>query len=336
MQSIARAALACFFVVAIGASSWVASAATMPQSRDFKSSDAILRFIYGYRAQPEVDRVPAAVRAMDQSGAFKDPESAGIYIGFIAGVLGSNPSKAEHLIGKMLQIPHENHWVIVRAVIYSGLPQWKALLGKFAVRMPTRRVMIEKAVTGKTPTLDDSALDSDAALLDTLWGYYFATGSSAPILRIVSVLPWSKDDDSIFKLPWSKDKMTVEKLTVGNMAKYTLASNATRDVKLLAILKQAVGRQPEKTAAILKEVIEAAETVETARIRKDALAAIETFKRKGSSHNRKLSWWGHVGEGAIAVGCVVAAATGQIQLGIPCVVGGAASSAALRFWSNAQ
>ena len=54
-------------------------------------------------------------------GAFKDPESAGAYVGFIAGVIGANPERAEELIGKMFPLPEENHWVIVRAIAYSGI-----------------------------------------------------------------------------------------------------------------------------------------------------------------------------------------------------------------------
>jgi hypothetical protein len=35
---------------------------------------------------------------------------------------------------------------------------------------------------------------------------------------------------------------------------------------------------------------------------------------------------------ALSVGCVAAAATGQVAFGLPCVIGGAASSAALKMW----
>jgi len=62
-------------------------------------------------------------------------------------------------------------------------------------------------------------------LLDTLWGYYFATGSHAPILRIMQMLPWSKSRD------------TADKLTVGSMARYTLASYAVRDSGLREFLR---------------------------------------------------------------------------------------------------
>jgi hypothetical protein len=74
--------------------------------------------------------------------------------------------------------------------------------------------------------------------------------------------------------------------------------------------------------------------VDAARVRKEALAAIEDVQRKGPGTKRELSWWGSVGEGAIAVGCVVAAATGQVELGLPCVIGGATASYALKTWSS--
>jgi hypothetical protein len=217
--------------------------------------------------------------------------------------------------------------------------------------MPTRRVMIERYVSGKLPTLADIANDErpgfmqrmrgyftvdairgkkapkkvsfewSGELIDTLLGYYLATGSDRAILRIVAMLPWADDRDN------------VEKLTVGSMAKYTLAINAVRDAELLAILKRLRESQPKETAAVLGQVIEAAETVDTARLRKEALAAIEEIKRKGSASKRNASFWGKVGQGALALGCIAAAVAGAVELGIPCIVGGAASSAALSYWN---
>ena len=104
-----------------------------------------------------------------------------------------------------------------------------------------------------------------------------------------------------------------------------------RDLHLLAMLKRAVKSQPEDVAAVLNDVIETAENVDTARMRKESLAAIEELKQKGPNSKRELTGWGQVGQGALSMGCVVAAATGQIELGIPCVVGGAAYSAGLQY-----
>lgn len=319
------------------------------------SPEAALRWMSNYRAKPDPTAVPAVVRTLSRLGGFKDPEAAGTYVGFIAGVIGANPGKAEELIGKMLPLPDEDQWIIVRAIAYSGLPDWKALLAKFAERMPARKVMIDKVLANKLPTLwqpmapderpsawatvgdyvmfnrltgkekrKDVVLDPTAELLDTFWGYYFATGSARPISRIVAMLPWSKEDES------------VEKLTLGSMAKYTLAANAARDAELLAMLKRTREHQREPLVKILGEVIEAAETVEAPRIRKQALAAIEELKRKGPGSRRNVSWWGQLGQGALAVGCIAAAATGHVELGLPCVVTGGMSSAALSFWEKQQ
>jgi len=329
------------------------ASAALPGTVEFTSIDATSRWISSYRLKPEPARLPAAVRALSQHGAFKDPESAGIYVGFIAGVISSNPDRAEALIAKMLPIAEADQWVIVRAIAYSGHRDWKVLLHRFSERLPLRQAMIDKYLEGKLPTLDDIPLekknpslwdktrglfqsDKDAKpmpettvdrspeLLDTYWGYYFATGSYGPIARIIALLPWANERNS------------VDKLTVGNMAKYTLASNAARDTALLTTLKRASKNQPKEVTVVLNEVVEAAESMETTRLRKDALASIEELKRKGPGYKREVSSWGQIGTGALALGCIVAAATGHIELGIPCVVGGATSSAALTYWNNQQ
>ena len=93
-------------------------------------------------------------------------------------------------------------------------------------------------------------------------------------------------------------------------------------------------RIARRRQAGLTEVIDAAETFETGRLRNAALAAIEELNARGPGYRRDISFWGKVGEGAIAIGCIAAAVAGQVEFGIPCVVGGAATSAALRIWDG--
>ena len=83
-------------------------------------------------------------------------------------------------------------------------------------------------------------------------------------------------------LPWSKSRDTVDKLTVGSMARYTLASYAVRDAGLREYLRGELAQQPAAVKAPLGEVIEAADTVQLAAVRKDALAAVDELKTKGS------------------------------------------------------
>jgi hypothetical protein len=246
-------------------------------------------------------------------------DSAGIYVGFMAGVLQVNERRAEELVGKLFPMPPEDQVAIVRAIAYSDLPDWRGLMLKFVERMPARKALIDRFVYGNQPGLKQMALDSGAAPLDTLWGIYFATGSFDPVLRMVSVLTWAKDQDN------------VERLTVGNMAKLSLATNASRDKELLDMLKVSLNTESGDTRAVLQEVVDAAETFEFGRVRRDAMAAIDKLKAKGPASARTTQWWGQAGQAALAVGCVVAGVMGQVQVGIPCVVGGAVSGAALKY-----
>ena len=297
-------------------------AAVAPTKGEFASSESILRWINGYRAKPEPAKAPAAARAMSELNLFRDLETAGVYIGFLSGVLESNPKKAEALIAKMFPMPPEDQVVIVRAIAYSNLPDWKALLLKFAERMPARQGLIDRFVNDKMPTLKQLPLDTGAAPLDMLWGKYFATGSYEPIVRMVSVLEWSKDQNN------------VDRLTVGSMAKLTLATNASRDKELMDMLKMSMKHETKENRVVLQEVIEAAETFEFGRVRKEAMGAIDQLKIKGPASSRYMQWWGTAGQTALALGCIVAGAMGQVQIGIPCVVGGAVSGAALKYMTQ--
>ena len=312
MRSICIAIMLGFLGTAIAADA-------APPKNPFASPQHVLKWVNGYRAKPEPDKLPDAVRAMSTMGLFRDLEAGGVYIGFMAGVLGANPAKAEALIAKMFPMPPEDQVAIIRAIAYSELPEWKALLEKFVERMPARKVLIQHHLFGKAPTLKTLPLDQSPAALDVLWGYYFASGSTEPIARIVTVLAWSKDANN------------VEKLTIGSMAKWTLANNAQQNIDLLDYLKREMNRQPKEVVRELREVIEAAETFETSRLRKDAVAAIEDLKRKGPASARNANFWGQAGQTALALGCVVAGALGHVEVGIPCIVSGAVSSAALKF-----
>ena len=132
------------------------SAEKTPEVDPRASLGVVQQWIYNYRAKPDYAHVPAAVRVLFHSQSFKEPENAGIYLGFIAGAIGSNPAKAEQLITSFFPVRPEDEWVIVRAIAYSGLPDWRYLLRKVAPRMPGRKVMIDSYLAGKLPTLPTS------------------------------------------------------------------------------------------------------------------------------------------------------------------------------------
>lgn len=286
----------------------------------FAKAEDVLAFINAYRDDKAPKRVPKAVKAMSGLGLLREPEEAGIYIGFISGVLCDNAATARDLVTAMFPMSPEDQVILVKAIAYSGLPDWKGLLSAFVERMPARRLLLDRYLYRDAPLLDAlMTVETGAFAIDVHWGRYFATGDAEPARRIIAALAWTADRDS------------VEKLTIGSMAKWTLATNAARDKALRDIMAAEVNTQPEVVRKPLAEVIVAAETMETARIRKDALKTIEELRIKGPQTPRNYAWWGQAGQTVLALGCVAASALGQVEFGIPCVIGGAMSTAALKY-----
>ncbi len=337
--------------LAIAGTGSIAGAATPPAARnaEFESAAAVLKWMNTYREKPDPLRAAEAIRRLSALGELRNPESAGVYLGFAAGVLADNPGKDDEIVSRMLPLPAEDQWLVVRAIAYSGAPRWRYVMTKISARVPARHTMLLKYLNGALPGLAQYHVDSpkpswwqqmgaklslakpapkpvvlepSPELLDTFWGYYYATGKRLPVQNIVAMLPWSKNKDDI------------DKLTLGGMAKFTLAQNAARDPALLTLIKSMREGQAKDIRPVLDEVIEAADDVDVSRVRREMLAALDELRRKGSESRRNTLWWGQIGEGAVAAGCITAAVAGQAQFAIPCVVGGAVSSGALRLWSS--
>jgi hypothetical protein len=303
----------------------------------FTSPERLMDWISTYRKHPNPSRVPAAVHAMQEYGLFTDEEKAWFCTGFIAGVLGDNQKNGTSLIAKMFPMPDKEQAVIIRAIVYSNRPDWRELLEKFSARMPLRRPLIDDFLQGKRPTLMDLKLtDGGAPGIYALWGYYVATGQHEPVVRIMQALQWSRNkDDGGFSwrkmfTGWGGDPSAVEKITTGGTAKWTLASYAERDRTLLDLYRAEYDRQPATISRPLKDVIEAAQAFESERIRKDQFGAIEDAQKKQMTNEAGMSKGATAGSIAIATGCVAATALAQPEIAIPCVIGGALYTGAVK------
>lgn len=308
------------------------------QGEGYEGNAQLLEWVYGYRDNPEPDRLPEAVRSMKKLGLFRDSEKADFFVGFIAGVLGANQMKARELVEGMFPMPPKEQAVIIKAIAWSGLPDWPSLLGDFAPRMPHRKELIQGYLFGERPTLMRVPLEKGTSTLYALWGYYVATGYYAPVSRVIPALRWSRgglDPGRSFMerieatFTWSPEEDNAELATIGGTAKWTLVSHAERDRHLIDFYRAQLEHQDEEVAGKLREVIEAAEAFESEQVRRKEMTAIKEIKRRnpeGAGFNRVTTF----GSVAIATGCVAATAAGQGAIAVPCIVTGAVYSGFVR------
>jgi len=302
----------------------------------FSTPERLVDWVYNYHAHPTPWRVPAAVRAMRELGLFTDEEKGSFCTGFIAGVLGANPKDGPALVGKMLPMPDKDQAVLIRAIAYSGRPDWRELLTKYKDRMALRQPLIDSYLSGKAKTLMEVDLSDGPSVVYTLWGYYVATGQYEPVVRIMQALRWSKNkNDGNFSLKkifsnWRNDPSAVDKISTGATAKWTLASYAERNRDLLSLYRAEYERQPKEIAQPLRDVIMSAELFESEKIRKDQFGAIEDAQKMKATNEAGMSKAATAGSIAIATGCVAASALGQIYIAVPCVIGGALYTGAMK------
>ena len=302
----------------------------------FSTPERLVEWVYNYSKKPTPWRVPAAVKAMRELGLFTDEEKGAFCTGFIAGVLGSNPKDGPNLVAKMLPMPDKDQAVLIRAIAFSGRPDWRDLLTKYKARMPLREPLIDSYLSGKAKPLMEVDLSDGPSVVYTLWGYYVATGQYEPVVRIIQALRWSKNkNDGNFSIKkifsgWKNDPSAVEKISTGATAKWTLASYAERNRDLLSLYRAEYERQPKEIAQPLRDVIMSAEVFESEKIRKDQFGAIEDAHKMKATNEAGMSKGATAGSIAIATGCVAASALGQIYIAVPCVIGGALFTGAMK------
>ena len=311
--------------------------AAAEQQGAFSSPEKLMDWVTTYRKHPSPSRVPAAVHAMLDYGLLADEEKEWFCIGFIAGVLGTNPKDGPALIPRMFPMPDKEQAVIIRAIAYSERPDWRELLEKNSARMTLRRPLIDDFLQGRRPTLMQLPLaEGGSPGVYALWGYYVATGQHEPVVRIMQALQWSRNkDDNGFSFKkifsgWGNDPSALEKITTGGTAKWTLASYAERDRDLLDLYRAEATRQPETIAKPLNDVIAAAEAFESETVRKDQFGAIADAQKAQMTNEAGMTKGATAGSIAIATGCVAATALGQPEIAIPCVIGGALYTGAVK------
>ncbi len=336
-----RILLSCALAIALSAGLQPAAAL----EAQFSTPERLMQWTFTYREHPQASKVPVAVHAMRTLGLLRDEDKTGFFIGFIAGTLAVNPKRAESMVAKMFPMPAKEQGVIIKAIAYSGLPDWPVLMQRFAKRMPERHALIDDFLTGREPTLMSAEWTQGPPLLYALWGYYVATGYYAPVRRIVEALRWSKTKEDLEVRGWSWTGLKamvglsdttpdLDTLTIGSTAKWTLVSYAEHHRDLIDFYRVELLQQPPEVVGPLQDVVAAAEKFEASRVRKEETALMEEAKRKVYARNGSPSKGAYAGSVGIATACVVAGATGHVEIAVPCVVTGALYSGAMKLMST--
>lgn len=205
------------------------------------------RWFTYYYMNPEPDLVAEAILAASSHGSMKNGAKSPVFFGFLAGVLSKNPTMAKSISDKLLSLPENDQPALILGIWYSTHPDAKALLKEIATSAPHHHDMINHLLTGGRLDLIDIPLEQGAWVLDALWGNFMATGDEAPVIRIISALPWINI------------RGDVSRLMVGGAARWSLISNAIQHPLVLELCHRNMETQPQEIKEVLRQVVAEAE-----------------------------------------------------------------------------
>lgn len=212
----------------------------------FQSVEEVTKWATYYYKNPEPIKIPEALLYMSQSGEIKKDSDIPPLGGFFAGVLKSNPDRAASWIERLSDLPSKHKGILTMGVWYSELPDAKKKVHSIIEQdnILKKKHKDNRFLKGPTCSITQIPLELGPWVLDALWGNFLATGSSQPVVRIITALSWF-------------DKRIGQKLfMIGAAAKWSLISNAKQHERVLKICIEQSEKQPKKIADELKKIIE--------------------------------------------------------------------------------
>lgn len=203
--------------------------------------DQLEEWMTYYYLHPHPDEVADALKAISAQGLFDNGDAQAPLSGFFAEVFKANPTKLEEWVKPYVGIP--NRGILYSALWMANSKESKAALEQLAKgAAPDEAKNLRELIASPPPAVESMAIESPASL-DYLWGCFMATGSEAPVLRIIDQ----------FKLADIKGDIAAK--AIGGTAKWSVAANARQHEKVLTIVRARAETADPETKAQLQEIL---------------------------------------------------------------------------------
>ncbi len=178
-----------------------------------------------YYLEPRPDQVVAQLKAWSSEGTLQNENARAPLTGFLSQVFRQNADQIENWYAQVKDLPPHDLQLINLAIWISATKESRELLQN---KLPG--IFDNKA----PPDILTLNLDS-ASALDLLWGYYFATGDSKALRRIVAIFKFADAPTKLKGL--SEDRVPLYTI-LPEAAKWSLSSNAEQHPEILKACKK--------------------------------------------------------------------------------------------------
>jgi len=195
-----------------------------------------------YYKSPNPDLMIEALDSMHSAGYFKKDNAVAPMSSFLGSIFKKNDEKLKYWVNSFTKYEDKEKLVLIYALWFADTNKSKTYLKELKTTSPYEQ-KIEKLLQTPFKGLENIEITSPA-ILDMLWGGFFATGNTVYVDRIISVLPWANV------------KGDIPKLLIGGSARWSLTSNALQHDKVYIHCKSILDEQPETIKNELENILQ--------------------------------------------------------------------------------
>ena len=206
-----------------------------------------------YYLNPEPDKIALALETITSKGFFENDDVQAPLSGFFSEVFIANPKRISAWVEPYIGVSKRH--ILYSALWASNSTQGRAALERMAkAESPEQAKKIRSLLASPPPTVESMSINSPAAL-DYLWGHFMASGSVAPVNRIID------------QMKLADSKGNVEAMLIGGAAQWSVSANARQHKKVLEIVKARSGTADPQTKKLLNKILAGinAENIKNAR-----------------------------------------------------------------------
>ena len=214
------------------------------RERCFRGEREFCDWMSFYYAQPSPEKLTCALQYFADSDLHDDPSGRMPLAHFYAALAGRDPSLLEMLFRELSTGASERARIMALHVFWlADTDAARGLLDRAAANWASAEIT---RITGRMKeqragNVLERPLD-DAAVLDNLWGAYFATGEEAYIRRLIQAAFLLKEGRGL-------------EILIGGAAEWSLASNARQHTSVRDIVRRASLEEQGQRRAVLQEIL---------------------------------------------------------------------------------
>lgn len=220
--------------------------------------DVIGGILQNYYRAPMFDQVPAIVQAAITQGMAENRSKRLALIAFVAGIVSEDASQIDRLAAMYGKLAGNHHAQLVRAILYSGRPDWKAQLDRLKVMWPDKAAEIDALGARGPRAVYTLKREGQPEVLDMNWAFFGATGRREPVMLIIEALGDLRATDPV-------------QVAMAHTARAALATQAIQHDRVFDICQRA---QWGTYGNDLRSIVVAVQTKDLSRFKTDAETAI--------------------------------------------------------------